>query len=68
MDKTGGIFLNFGCNCQRVASLFIKNHRTRFDNAMNKWSIPHYLNAYFFHLTHRPNKSIAVITSNKRKD
>ena len=78
MGKTEGIFLNLQCDCHRVASIFIKriNHYTNFSTLLPKvtalWiglngvSINSWAHTFFYR-TRRPNKSIAVIISNKRK-
>ena len=76
MGKTEGIFLNLQCDCHRVASMFIKlinlytNFSTLLPNVTALWINGVSLNSLahtFFYGTHRPNKSIAVIISNKRK-
>ena len=76
MGETEGIFLNLQCDCHRVASMFIKrinlytNFSTLRPNVTALWINGVSLNSLahtFFYGTHRPNKSIAVIISNKRK-
>ena len=76
MGKTEGVFLNLQCDCHRVASMFIKliNHYTNFctllPNVTALWINGDSLNSLahtFVYRTHRPNKQIAVIISNKRK-
>ena len=76
MGKTEGIFLNLQCDCHIVASMFIKlinlytNFSTLLPNVTALWINGVSLNSLahtFFYGTHRPNQSIAVIISNKRK-
>ena len=76
MGKTEGIFLNLQCDCHRVASMFIKliniytDFSTLLPNVTALWINGVSLNSLahtFFYRTHRPNKKIAVIISNKRK-
>ena len=65
MGKTEGIFLNLQCDCQRVASMFIKlinlytNVSTLLPNVTALWINGVSLNSLahtFFYSTHRPNK------------
>ena len=77
MGKTEGIFLNLQCDCHRVVSMFIKriNLYTNFSTLLPNVTAHIWINSVslnslahtFFYRTHRPNKSIAVIISNKRK-
>ena len=63
--QTEGIFLNFQCDCHRVASIFIKliNYRTNFSTFLldltalqiNGVSLSNQA-LIFFYRTHRPNK------------
>ena len=76
MGKTEGIFLNLQCDCHRLASMFIKrinlytNVSTLLPHVTALWTNGVSLNCWahtFFYRTHRPNKLIAVIISNKIK-